>query len=93
MAMHPCPHCGGPGISAARKLWLSDLFPARCRTCGGRIGVTASGLLLTIIPLATAVVLAEYLFPADRRTRLLVVLAGSVVSSVLHLRCARLVRR
>src|SRR5256712_2331176 len=39
MAMLACPHCGGPGISRARKGWLGYAAVATCHTCGKRITV------------------------------------------------------
>ena len=51
MAMLRCPHCDGPGISTARKLYLGPAIPATCRTCGRKIGVPYGRSLLAMLPL------------------------------------------
>ena len=37
--MLTCPHCGKPGISAMRKMYLGPAVPATCKTCGKKVGV------------------------------------------------------
>jgi len=56
MAMLRCPHCDGPGISTARKLYLGPAIPATCRTCGRKIGVPYGRSLLAMLPLFVATV-------------------------------------
>lgn len=59
MSMHPCPHCGGPGISSSRKLSLGPAVPATCRSCGRKIGVPWGGMV-TMIPFFIGMAAAAY---------------------------------
>jgi hypothetical protein len=91
MAMLACPHCGGPGISTSRKLWLGPAIPAKCRTCGKKIGVPWSRSLLAFLPfgialLATANIQAWSL-------RILILAAGSYTMFLINLRYVPLVPR
>jgi predicted RNA-binding Zn-ribbon protein involved in translation (DUF1610 family) len=45
MAMHACPHCGGPGITTFRRYSLGPAVPATCQSCGRKIGVPWTSLL------------------------------------------------
>ncbi len=38
-AMYLCPHCGQPGISWLRKLFLGQAAPATCKACGQKVGL------------------------------------------------------
>lgn len=48
MSIHACPHCGGPGLTSARKLVLVPGLHATCRCCGRRIGVSGFAALAAI---------------------------------------------
>ena len=48
MKLYDCPHCGKPGISRLRRSCLGPALPATCRSCGRKIGVPWSSVLLVI---------------------------------------------
>lgn len=45
-----CPHCGNPGVSFLRKMYMGPAISAACRSCGKRVGVPYTAML-AIIPL------------------------------------------
>lgn len=88
MSMHPCPHCGGPGISSTRKLSLGPAVPATCRSCGRRIGVPWLSMV-TLVPFLLGACVASYL-----RTPLAVTLpAAGMIAMFFLWRYVPLVRR
>ena len=90
MSMHICPHCGGPGLTTARKLFLVPGLPATCRCCTRRIGV--SGLAaLAGIPLLAGLLLAFRVVEGDL-ARVLAVAAGIAVTAYIQWRRIPLVR-
>jgi hypothetical protein len=60
MAMHACPHCGGPGITTLRRNSLGPAFPATCRSCGRKIGVPWSSML-AMLPFLLGILAAPLL--------------------------------
>jgi hypothetical protein len=63
MKLYDCPHCAKPGISLLRRNFLGPAFPATCRTCGRKIGVPWSSMLLYVpvsVVLAALTVAAAY---------------------------------
>ncbi len=57
--MYACPHCGKPGISFWRKMFLGPAIPAKCRACGKLVGVPWSSMIL-LIPVFALAILAGY---------------------------------
>jgi len=90
MALHACPHCGGPGVTTARKLVLLPGLPAKCQCCGRRIGV--SGLaVLAAIPFVAGL-LALRIVQGDV-ARVLAVTAGVAATAYIQWRHVSLVAR
>jgi len=54
--MYKCPHCGKPGISVWRKLFLGPLVPTTCKQCGREVGVPYSSVFM-ILPFMAAMAL------------------------------------
>lgn len=82
--MYPCPYCGGPAVTTARKLVLVPGLPGACRCCGKRIGV--SGLaLLAGIPLVAGLLLAFRIVHGDL-ARVLAVAVGVAVTGYIQWR-------
>ena len=79
MAMLPCPHCGGPGISIARKLGLGPAIPATCRTCGRKIGVSYGRAMLAFLPLGIAGIATEIIDTLPLRILVLGIGAGGML--------------
>ena len=46
--MYNCPHCGRPGISIIRKLFLGPGIPAKCRVCGRKVNVPRTSMIAVI---------------------------------------------
>jgi len=82
--MYKCPHCGKPGISVWRKLFLGPLVPTTCKQCGREVGVPYSSMLL-VIPFLIAMTLAMmYLDSVMWKVVILVVL--TLIMSVVYLK-------
>lgn len=60
MSMHPCPHCGGPGITTFRRYSLGPAVPATCHSCGRKIGVPWSSML-AMLPFLLGMAAAPFL--------------------------------
>ena len=43
-----CPHCGKPGISVLRKMFLGPAVRTACKTCGEKVGVPWISMLGSI---------------------------------------------
>ena len=56
MSKLDCPHCGKPGISIMRKMFLGPAVPATCQACGEKIGVPYTAMLAGLPFLAAVVV-------------------------------------
>lgn len=46
--MYKCPHCGEPGISKIRKLFLGPAVPATCKACGQKVGVPYTVMIIAL---------------------------------------------
>lgn len=91
MAMLRCPHCGGPGISTWRKIYLGPTFPANCRTCGRKIGVPYVRSLLGLLPILVASVA---IVSVDAWSiRVLCVVVGAAGALYVFLRYVPLIQR
>ena len=88
--MHTCPHCGGPGITTARKLILGPATRATCRACGRRVGVPGYAML-AVLPFLAGIVLFGVFesLPA----RVLALGAGAMATFYIHATRVPLVRR
>ena len=53
-----CPHCGRPGVSGLRKLFLGPVTWATCRECGKRVSVSYLSVLWIIPSWALVIWLA-----------------------------------
>ncbi len=80
--MYACPHCGNPGISRMRKMFLGPAFPARCKVCGKVVGVPWTATFAAI-PFMVAVIGAAFVEPLVAKAALWV--AGWVVMSIIHM--------
>ena len=91
MKLYPCPHCGGPGISVARKFFLGPAIPAVCQTCKRRIGVPWTAMLAALPGVASIFLAAklEQLFVF----RILLLIAGFALTSLIHMKWVPLVAR
>ncbi len=85
--MLTCPHCGKPGISAMRKLFLGPAVPATCKTCGKKVGVSYSSIFAGI-PVVAAIIVSGFVEPFAIKAVLWV--GGFVVSAICHMCWARL---
>ena len=81
--MLTCPHCGKPGISAMRKMYLGPAVPATCKTCGKKVGVPYIAMF-AVIPFAAAIVGSEFVEPFALKAALWV--GGFVVMAFCHMR-------
>jgi hypothetical protein len=48
MYRYKCPHCGRSTISWLRKMCLGPALPATCSSCGGKVGVPYTTMLVGI---------------------------------------------
>ena len=80
--MYKCPHCGEPGISKVRKMFLGPAVPATCKACGKKVGVPYTSMI-TVLPLGIAFIAASFIEPLA--VKALLVIAGFLVSSVSHM--------
>lgn len=55
-----CPHCGRPGITMLRRMFLSPAFPAHCLECGGKVGVSYARTFLCAVPLPLGYLMIGY---------------------------------
>ena len=78
-----CPHCGKPGISVMRKMWLGPAIPATCQACGKKVGVPYIAMLAAI-PFVVAIVGAAFADPFALKAVLWV--GGFLVMAILHMR-------
>ena len=50
--MYSCQHCGEPGISKLRKLFMGPALPHTCRSCGEKTGLPYYSVLVMVPPTA-----------------------------------------
>jgi hypothetical protein len=91
MKLLTCPHCGEPGISVTRKLALGPAIPARCRSCGQRIGVPYIAAFAASLPFFVAIPFA--FIQSSLATGALIWIGGAVVMGYLYWRFVPLIRR
>ena len=58
-----CPHCGKPGITTMRKIFLGPAVPATCKACGRKIGVPYTAMLPFILFIGAILLLSPLLEP------------------------------
>ncbi len=85
--MYKCLHCGKPGISTIRKLFLGPAVPATCKNCGKKVGVTYRSISLGLLPFLVPV-LVFYLSGA-----MVLVLASFLLWCYVHLKWVPLIRK
>jgi endogenous inhibitor of DNA gyrase (YacG/DUF329 family) len=78
-----CPHCGKPGISILRKMFLGPAVPAKCKVCGKKVGVPYTSML-AIIPFNAAILASAVVEPFAFKAALWV--GGFVVMTFIHMR-------
>jgi len=89
--VYRCPHCGEQALSAWRKLFLGQVGPAACRSCGGRVVASAWGLAL-LLPLVAASALASFCFESLGPFGAGVLVGGAILAALaLHLEAVPLV--
>ena len=86
-----CPHCGKPAITPLRKMFMGPGFPARCRVCGGKVGVPYSAARLSSI--ASALTLGALVLVRSFASLVVVLAAGFALASYLQIRRVPLVPR
>ena len=79
-----CPHCGKPGISLMRKMFLGPAVPATCKTCGKKVGVPYMSMLATIAFVAAALLGSALVEPLALEAAIWI--GCFVVVSVIHMR-------
>lgn len=90
--MYKCPHCGKPGISVWRKLWLGPAIPATCKQCGNKVGVPYSSAMFVMIPFIIATALTViYIDSITLKIAICVVL--TLILCVIYLKYVPLVPR
>lgn len=85
-----CRHCGKPGITLTRKIWLGPAARATCRTCGKKVSVPYTAMLAHV-PFGVAILLSPVAEPFWAKVAVLVV--GFTVMSVVHMRWVPLAKR
>lgn len=80
--MYNCPHCGKPGISIARKLFLGPALPATCKICGKKVGVPYSAMSAAV-PFLVAIVASGFVESFAIKASLWT--AGFLVYAIIHI--------
>lgn len=85
-----CPHCQKLGISFLRKMCLGPAVPATCKECGKKVGVPISSMYAAI-PFFIAIIGLNFVDSLAFKVILMIV--GFIVMSILHMRYVPLERR
>ena len=88
--MYKCPHCGEPGVSKMRKMFLGPAIPATCKACGKKVGVPYTAMLAAL-PFFIAIVASAFVESFLVKASLWI--AGLLVLSVIHMLWIPLERR
>ena len=78
-----CPHCGKPGISVMRKMYLGPAVPATCKACGKKVGVPYMAMLATL-PLLVPIFGSSLVEPFALKAALWI--GAFVVTAVIYVR-------
>ena len=87
--MYKCPHCGKPGISVWRKLFLGPIFPTTCKQCGNKVGVPYSAWF--IIALFTITIGLVEFFVDSIMFKIVIWVVVFLIMSVIYLKYVPLV--
>lgn len=88
--MYKCPHCGQPGISKIRKMFLGPGLTITCKACGKKVGVPHTARLAGIpcyVALFAAVIIELW------TVKILLLSSGSLAWIVIHMKWVPLERR
>lgn len=89
--MHNCPHCGEPGISTFRKLFLGPAVSTTCKVCGKKVSVSHRSILIMVPLLFIAVFIGT--FVDSTAIKIVTILLLFIITTIAQLRWIPLERR
>lgn len=84
-----CPCCGEDSISLLRRLSLGPAFPARCKSCNRKIGVSYKGTLLSMAPYFAALFAIFYI--ESYIIKSVIMLVSIIISTIINLKFVSLI--
>jgi DNA-directed RNA polymerase subunit RPC12/RpoP len=66
-----CPHCGQPGGSFVRKMFLGPAISTKCTSCGKKFGVPTKKSVVAFTPFVIAIFISGLIDPIIIRTAFL----------------------